>query len=113
MKIPYTRSIRRIAVLVAMTAAFAFAATAQQATETAAAPGAEQVRAMKMKYAAARAKVQADAEYQAALKRAEEARKAAEAMFFAKMRRVDPELKEYLDRLEGKQASPTGAPAAR
>jgi hypothetical protein len=36
-----------------------------------------------------------------------------EAMFFAKMRRVDPELKEYLDRLEGKQASPTGAPAAR
>ena len=113
MKNFHTRLIRRGAVLALMTAAFAFAATAQQATETAAAPDAEQVRAMKMKYAAARAKVQADAEYQAAVKRAEEARKAAEAMFFAKMRRVDPELKEYLDRLEGKLASPTGAPAAR
>jgi hypothetical protein len=69
---------------------------------------------MKVKYSAARAKVQTDAEYQAALKRAEEARKAAEAMFFAKMRRVDPELKEYLDRLQGKQTvSPAAAPAAR
>jgi hypothetical protein len=113
MKILHTRSIRRGAVLAAMTAAFAFAATAEEASETAAAPDAAQVRAVKMKYAAARVKVQADTEYQAALKRAEEARKAAEAMFFAKMRRVDPELKEYLDRLEGKQASSTGAPAAR
>jgi hypothetical protein len=57
--------------------------------------------------------MQADEEYQAGLKRAEEARRADEAMFFAKMRRVGPELKGYLDRLEGKQVSPTGAPAAR
>jgi hypothetical protein len=113
MKILPTRLFRRGAVLAAMTAAFAFAATAQQATETGAALSAEQVRAMKMKYAAARVKVQADTEYQTALKRAEEARRAAEAMFFAKMRRVDPELKEYLDRLEGKLASPATAPAAR
>jgi len=111
-KNPYLHSLRRAAGVASLSVILAVAAIAQQPAATAT-PDAEQVRAMKMKYAAARAKVQVDAEYRAAVKRAEEARKAAEAMFFAKMRRVDPELKEYLDRLEGKQVAPTRAPAAR
>lgn len=86
-----------------LAATLTVAVVAQQPAATPAAQDAEQVRAMKIKYAAARTRVQADAEYQAAVKRAEEARRAAEAMFFAKMRKADPELKSYLDRLEGKQ----------
>jgi hypothetical protein len=112
MKILHAHSFRSAVVLAMITTALAVVATAQQPAATAT-PDAEQVRAMKMKYAAARAKVQTDPEYQAAVKRAEEARRAAEALFFAKMRRADPELKNYLDRLEGKQASPAAAPSVR
>ena len=112
MKNPYILFLRRAAGVATLSVILAVTAIAQQPAATAT-PDAEQVRAMKMKYAAARAKVQVDAEYQAAVKRAEEARKAAEALFFAKMRRVDPELKNYLDRLEGKQASPAAAPPVR
>jgi hypothetical protein len=83
--------------------ALAFAAEAQPPTGLAV-PAAEQDRAVKAKYAAARAKVQKDPEYQAAVKRAEEARMAAEKLFFEKMRRADAELRAYLDRLEKGQA---------
>lgn len=103
---------RRTAVLTLFAATLTVSAVAQQPAASPT-PDAEQVRTMKVKYAAARAKVQADAEYQAAVKRAEEARRAAEAMFFAKMRKADPELKSYLDRLEGKQPGAAAKPAAQ
>lgn len=111
MKILNSSFRRRAAFLPLLAAALTVSLVAQQPAASPA-PDAEQVRAMKVKYAAARARVQADAEYQAAVKRAEEARRAAEAMFFAKMRKADPELKSYLDRLEGKQPTPTASPAA-
>lgn len=99
----------RAAVLTLLAATLTMVVVAQQPAASPT-PDAEQVRAMKMKYAAARTKVQADPEYQAAVKRAEEARRAAETMFFAKMRKADPSITAYLDRLEGKAASAKPAP---
>ncbi len=98
------------ATLIVSIALLAVPLFAQQQPASTQTPSSDQAREMKVKYAAARAKVQSDPEYQAAVKRADEARRAAEQLFFAKMRRADPSISAYLDRLEGKAPS---APAAK
>lgn len=60
---------------------------------------------MRVRYAAAQTRIQQDPEFLTAVKRAEEARRVADRIFFEKLRRAEPELKSFVDYLEQARAS--------
>lgn len=66
----------------------------------------------KQRYAAASAAVAQDPEYLRAVKEVAKAQRAADQIFFEKLRRLEPSLKDYLNYLEKVRSSET-APAGQ